>query len=279
MTTEFDFPRDSEFRGLLARQSGVNLTGAALELARDSYPALDFQPTLDWIAARADELRPLVLQSSSEREALSLVTQSLSIEYQITGSHSAYAEADGSFLHQIIEKRRGIPISLSVLYMAVCQGAGLDLCGVASPMHFLTRVESPEGPLFLDAFAGRRILTLAETVDWLTGLTTMPPHVIVRLLEPTDTRTIITRMLMNLKVLFTRQENWSAAWPVQQRLVALGPSRYADRRDLALIALKSNRPGIAVRLLLALLKSCPEDERELLESQLGNARQQVHRWN
>jgi regulator of sirC expression with transglutaminase-like and TPR domain len=279
MTTESNFARDPEFRGLLSRQPDVDLTRAALELARDSYPDLDFQPTLDWIAARADQLRPLVLRSSSEREALSLVAQSLSIEYQITGSHAAYAEADGSFLHRIIDKRRGIPISLSVLYMAVCQGVGIDLTGVASPMHFLTRVESPAGPLFLDAFAGRRILTLEETVEWLTGLTTMPTHVIVRLLEPTDTRTIITRMLTNLKVLFARQENWSAAWPVQQRLVALGPGRYADRRDLALIALKSDHPGMAVRLLEPLLKTCPDDERELLQSQLEVAKKQLHRWN
>ncbi len=279
MTTESDFSRDPEFRGLLSRRVGVDLTKAALELARDSYPELDFQPTLNWIAARANELRPLVLQSSSEREALSLVAQSLSIEYQITGSHSAYAEADGSFLHRVIEKRRGIPISLSVLYMAVCQGVGIDLCGVASPMHFLTRVDSFEGPLFLDAFAGQRILTLDETVEWLTGLTTMPTHVIVKSLEPTDTRTIITRMLMNLKVLFARQENWSAAWPVQQRIVALGPGRYGDRRDLALIALRSDRPGMAVRLLKSLLKTCPADERELLESQLEAAEKQVHRWN
>lgn len=279
MPTERDYSGDPEFRRLLSRQGNVDLARAALELARDSQPNLDFQPTLDWIAARGDELRPQVLQSASEREALDLVASTLSVEYQISGSHAAYADSDSSCLNRIIEKRCGIPISLSVLYIAVCRAAGIELRGVASPMHFLTRIESPDGPLFLDAFAGRRILTFGETVEWLSGLTTMSPSVISQSLEPTDTRTIITRMLTNLKVLYARQENWSAAWPVQQRLVALGPSRYADRRDLAFIAMKSDHPGMAVRLLKSLLTTCPEDERGLLESQLEAAQQQVHRWN
>lgn len=279
MTTECDFSKDTEFRRLLARDVNVDLTRAALELARDSHPDLDFQPTLDWIAARADELRPQILRSSSDRDALDLVARTISIKHQIAGSHSAYADADASCLNRVIEKRRGIPISLAVLYVSVCQSAGLELNGVASPMHFLSRAESPEGPLFLDAFAGRRILTYSETVSWLGKLTGLPHNTITRSLEPTDTRTIITRMLTNLKVLHARQENWAAAWPVQQRLVALDPVRYSERRDLALIALRSDRPGVAVRLLNSLLNSCPEDERELLESQIETAEQQIHRWN
>lgn len=279
MTTEFDFSQDTEFRRLLSRDANVDLTRAALEVARDAYPDLDFQPTLDWIAARGEELRPKILRASSDFEALDLVTHSLSIDHQITGSHAAYAEADSSFLHRIIDTGRGIPISLSVLYIAVCETAGIELNGVAAPMHFLTRIESPDGPLFLDAFAGRRILTFGETIEWLEELTRLPRHSIGRSLDPTDTRTIITRMLTNLKVLYARQENWSAAWPVQQRLVALDPTQYAERRDLALIAVRADRPGVAVRLLKSLLSGCPEDEHELLESQLETAEQQIHRWN
>ena len=279
MTTEFDFSQDTEFRRLLSRNVSVDLTRAALELARDAYPDLNFQPTLDWIAARADQLRPKVLRASSDFEALDLIAKSLSVDHQITGSHAAYADADSSFLHRIIETGRGIPISLSVLHIAVCEAVGIELNGVAAPMHFLTRVESPDGPLFLDAFAGRRILTFGETVEWLEELTRQPRNTIARALDPTDTRTIIARMLMNLKVLYARQENWSAAWPVQQRLVALDPTQYPERRDLALIAVRADRPGIAVRLLQSLLGGCPEDERELLESQLKAAQQQVHRWN
>ena len=279
MTSAFDFSHDKQFTRLVQRRSDVCLATVALELARDQSPHLNFQPTLDWIAARGDELRRRVMRTTSERETLEIVATVLADEYGITGSSDSYEEPDGSFLNRVIEQQRGIPISLSVLYLAVCDKAGIELSGVAAPMHFLTRIEALEGPLFLDAWAGRRILTEEETIDWLAGVSECPREIITRSLGPVDHRTIVLRMLTNLKFLYARQEDWLAAWPVQNRLLALNPTSYPERRDLALIALKADRPGVAIRFLKSLQQVCPAEERELLAVHLSDAERQLHRWN
>ena len=279
MTFAFDFSHDEHFTRLVERHPNVCLTTVALELARDRTPQLDFQASFDWINARGEELRRLVTRAATGRETLEAISATLAGEQGIHGSSESYDEPDGSFLNRVIELRRGIPISLAVLYMAVCKAAGIELSGVAAPMHFLTRIEAAEGPLFLDAWAGRRILTEEETVEWLSGLSACPRDIIERSLDPVDPRAIVTRMLTNLKVLYSRNENWVAAWPVQNRLLALNPTSYPERRDLALIALKVDRPGMAVRLLKSLKQVAPQEELELLAVHLSDAEQQLHRWN
>jgi regulator of sirC expression with transglutaminase-like and TPR domain len=279
MTFAFDFSHDEQFTRLVQRHSDVCLTTLALELARDRSPQLEFQPTLDWIAARGEELRRRVMRTTSERETLEVAAEMLAEQHGIIGASESYDEPDGSFLNRVIELRRGIPISLSVLYLAVSKAAGVELSGVAAPLHFLTRIEALEGPLFLDAWVGRRILTEVEAIDWLEGISACPREIIARSLGPVDTRTIVQRMLTNLKVLYARNEDWLAAWPVQNRLYALSPTSYSERRDLALVALKADRPGLAVKILKSLQQVCPPEERQLLTVHLSDAEQQLHRWN
>ena len=279
MSFDCDFSQDVQFQKLLARRSDVDLTGAALELARDAHPQLNFQTVRDWISSRAEEIHSLIVRADSDREALEILAQTIAVEHNIVGSSDAYQTASGSFLNEVIQTGRGIPISLSVLYMGVADQLGMELTGVAAPMHFLTRLETLEGPLFLDAFCGRRILTESEAVDWLHSISNVPESRIQRALSPTEPRQIIRRMLTNLKVLHARLQNWDAAWVVQNRLLALTPEQYSERRDLALVAVKSGRPGVAVRLLKSLLDSCPEDDREMLSQHLDEAGRQVAQWN
>lgn len=279
MSQDFDFSQDTEFRKLLDWRLDVDLTVAALELARDAYPSLDFSITQDWIKVRADELRPLIRKASSERESLEIAAKHLALTHGIVGSEAAYKDPDASFLNRIIDKKTGIPIALTVLHVAVCQQVGIDLQPVGAPRHFLSRILTPEGALFLDAFAGARILTEAATVEWLMTLTKMPRREITRSLQPAAPRAIISRMLNNLKVLYANDEKWDSVWKVQSRLSALNPSDYAERRDLAICAVKAQRCGAAIRLIKSLLKTCPEEDRPTLEQQLELAERELPQWN
>ncbi len=279
MSLEFDFSHDSEFNKLLAWRTDIDLIRAALELARDSYPQLDFSVVTKWIQDRVDELRPIVNRTVSERESLEMVAKHIAYEHGLMGDETAYTQPDGSFLQRVIETRQGIPISLSLLHMAVCQGLGIDLQGVGAPRHFLARLDTPEGPLFLDAYAGCRILTRDETLDWISELTDIPRRDVGRHLIPVGARQIIFRMLNNLKVIHAERLDWTGVWRVQSRITALSPSEYAERRDLALAATQADRAGLAIRLLKSLLNSCPENDREMLELHLKHAESIVHRWN
>ncbi|MEX0703003.1 MAG: transglutaminase-like domain-containing protein [Planctomycetales bacterium] len=279
MPTDSDFGCDTEFLKLLTRRIDVDLTLAALELARDAYPDLDFADTLAWIEARAMELAPAAAHAVDDREILQELARCLGEVHGIRGDASAYDDPDASFLHRVVETGRGIPISLSILYMAVAERLGIELKGVSAPMHFLTRYESIDGPLFIDASDGGRIMTRGECLAWLGSLTGLPAEDLRATLRPAHSREVVLRMLNNLKALYSRQENWPAAWMVQHRLTVLQPASYAARRDLALISLRAERPGSAIDLLRSCLGCCPPDEKESLQRQLSRAVAGVAQWN
>lgn len=278
MNSEVDFSRDEHFQRLLARKP-CSLTMINLEIARDAYPELDFAKTLDWFDQRRQELAGHFRGMHSEQEQLETLARSISMDHEVTGSEAAYRTADGSFLNRVIETGQGIPISLSLLYMEVAGQLGLTLSGVSSPLHFLTMAETVTGRLFLDAYSGGRLLTEEETVDWLCDLTRMRPDQVERSLLPADDRTIVIRILNNLCTLYASNEDWSSAWTVQNRLVAISPASYPLRRDLALIAFKAQHSATAARLLKSLLNTCPDEDREFLTSQLEQAQRDIPRWN
>lgn len=273
------FEQDVEFQKLLVRDSDVDLTVAALELARDATPDLDFSTVIRWINERASEVAGPLLAAKTELESLQELGRCLSQQHGIKGRPECYELADSSFLNRVIETKRGIPISLSVLYMAVAQKAGWSLEGVSSPRHFLTRYESSSGPLFVDAFGGGKVMNFAECVEWIEKQTGLSREAIVPTLGSASPRTIIIRMLNNLKALYVRQNNWHAATKVQRRLLALHPGSYDERRDYALISLKAENFGEAFNELSACLKECPPDERPVLEEQIAEARKRVAEWN
>lgn len=279
MLTDFDFANDAEFTKLLARRDDVELTTAALELARDAYPQLDFSVTQHWIGRRANEIASGILQAPNEEMALGLLAECLAGKHKLTGSREAYLQADGSYVNRVIETGRGIPISLSIIYMAVANQAGLGLHGVAAPGHFMTRYEAVDGPLFIDAFANGEVLNLDQMLLRVSLTTGFSEERALTVLEPASARTIIIRMLNNLKALYSQQENWNAAWKVQHRLTALQPSSYEERRDLGLLSMKANRPGSAVDILETCLKSASKGEAPAIEFQIAEARRQLSEWN
>ncbi|HVW00457.1 MAG TPA: transglutaminase-like domain-containing protein [Planctomycetaceae bacterium] len=279
MSLNSKYTYDGEFVKLLTRRTDIDLVLAALELARDAYPDLRFEQTFDWIDERAAELSSRIAGAKTERDALAALADCLSGRHGLQGDRDSYNHADSSYLHRVIERKRGIPISLSLLYMAVGARAGLPLHGVSSPGHFMVRYEAVDGPLFIDAFSRGEVLTHDECSARICRAMDLPGPLAESAFEPAPARTIVIRMLNNLKALHARQSNWQAAWLVQHRLSALHPSTYSEIRDLGLISLKANRPGMALDLLQSCRQRCPEDETEMLDQHVSEAERQLVRWN
>lgn len=279
MSVDFDFSRDAEFSRLLARRQDVDLTRLALELARDAQPTLDFDHTLTWIGKRADELRSHIVRVRSDRDILRELVRCLAGTHGLHGDKQAFERAECSYINRVIETGVGIPISLSVVYVAVAQAAGLDLTGVAAPMHFLTRFDTVQGPLFVDAFHSGQVLNYDDCLEWIESLSGLTSDEIERSLEPARPREVVIRMLNNLKALHVSQEEWERAWFVQRRLLALHTEALDHRRDLALIAIKTNRPGVAIDLLQTCLKDCSPGDRPMILSQLHVAEDNLSKWN
>lgn len=280
MRLDLAFPDDVEFERLLARQPDVDVLQVALEIARDAYPQLSFKHTLDWVYRRGDELADAVRVVESDRDLLQAIGRCLAGTHGLHGDREAFSRPESNYVHRVIETGVGIPISLSVVYLAVAERAGIDLTGVASPMHFLVRFDGAASTYFLDAFNQGRILRYNRCLDWLQQMTELPYDEIEPMMEPARPREIVVRMLNNLKSVYVQRDEWEPVWSVQRRLTALQPATYEQRRDLALVALKSNRLGFAVDLLEDCIQSAPDDEAaELMRHHRQIAEQLLSRWN
>lgn len=275
-----EFAGDEQFTRLLCREDdAVDLTVLALEIARDCTPGLDFRPTLDWIAERGEELAPRLARAAGDRELLRELSQCLAVEQGITGSDEAFDSADGSCLNRVIENRRGIPLSLCLLYRAVAARQQIELQGVCAPGHFLLRYDTFSQPLFVDAFRAGNVLSLSEVSDRLRTEEGLGRSDIRQALEAGSTRAIALRILANLKVVTAQNEEWKRCARIQSRLLALQPAAYHERRDWGLIQLKAGRPGPALSMLEQCLKTCPEDQRPALLEHAALARRQMTTWN
>ena len=279
MDVEPNYAEDVEFTKLIARRPDACLITAALELSRDVNPDVDFAAVHQWIACVADSVRAQVAQAKTDWDVARTFGQCIADERGVFGDLNAYEQASSSFLDRVIETKRGIPISLSLLYLGVAKEAGVELKDAPAPEHFMVQLASSEGTIYADPFDHGRLLEEDECLSWLFARTQIPRGAILRFMRPGDPRNIIIRMLNNLKYLYIRHADWDCAWKVQHRLSQLQPASYEQRRDLGVVALRSHRPGKAYDILRACLPSAPKNDREMLEGLINEANGSLVRWN
>jgi regulator of sirC expression with transglutaminase-like and TPR domain len=271
MTALQQFEKDEQFLRLVRREPDANLFVAALEIARDGQPDLDFQKPLQQLKQAVAELtRPIALAGDDENE-LRLLIEYLTGTLNLHGNYDNFETADSSYLNRVLETGRGIPISLSVIYMAVANELGIPLTGISAPSHFITQLQTDHGVLYIDPFRDGYIMDEEECVRWLQELTELPASDIRPSLKPATERQILIRMLNNLKAHFGGRDQWQSAWKVQRRLALLNAGSYREKRDLAILTLRAGRPGEAINHLEDCLTVCAPEEREVLKQHLNAA--------
>ena len=206
------FHQDEEFSKLLVGRRDVDLVVAALELARDADPELSFQPTLDWIQQRADQLTLKIASCADERAMLEQVVKCLSGEFGLKGDDDCFSRAESSYLPHVIATRRGLPITLSLLYCAVAERLGIALQMAPAPQHVVCRLQTDHAVLYVDPFTEGRVLSEAECLTWLSVRTQIAPETLLPTLKPAAPRVVIERMLLNLKNLYTRSRSSAIRW-------------------------------------------------------------------
>lgn len=256
----------------------VDLAAVALRLATDEYPKLDSQAYLARLDAMADRVRPLLTGRLQDRvAALSAV---LFEEEGFAGNTDDYYDPRNSYLNDVLDRKVGLPITLSVVAMAVGQRAGLEVVGVGLPGHFIAKaVEGGEEVLF-DPFHGGQILSPAGCEQLIEAVTGRPFTAIPELLDATPPGLIIARLLNNLRGIYARQEDWGRLTRTLGRLRQLDPRNPDLRRDLGVALVRAGRPGRAIDHLRGYLEMTPDapdaaDVRKLLSRAVG----EVARWN
>jgi regulator of sirC expression with transglutaminase-like and TPR domain len=224
---------------------------AGLLFAREcAYPELRPSDYLIQVQALAEAAgRALDPRASFHTRGLALA-QFLAQDAGFRGNNSDYGDPRNAYLNQVLDRRLGLPISLSVIFLEIGRRLRLPVAGVGLPGHFIVRVGGPEGPLYLDPFNGGRRVTLADCralVQSSTGLhqASFDPE----WLEPTPPRDIVARMLNNLRGFYVSVEDWALAVTILEHLRTLQPEESRHLRDLGLLHYRLGRFRRAAALL------------------------------
>jgi regulator of sirC expression with transglutaminase-like and TPR domain len=267
------------FGALVADDDSFPLTEAALALAQDAYPDLDLQATLAEIDELALRVRRRIPAGADVREQIATLNRCFFREFGFSANLNDYYDPDNSHLNAVLKRRRGIPISLAVLYLEIAGQLELPVQGVSFPGHFLLRASLPEGDAMLDPTTGRT-LSESDMVEMLEPYVAKAGDSVARalrmLLEPATRREIVARMLRNLKSIYLQTERWQRLLGIQQRLVILLPYSIEEVRDrgFAYARLDYLRPALE-DLELYLDERPDADDAEVVESQLQELRQRV----
>lgn len=238
------------FATLVAEDDGLNLLEAAISLAQDEHPQLDVQGVLAHVDGLARRLRGRIAADAAPPQRLRLLTRFFHGELGFAGNLNNYYAMDNSFIHRVVETRRGPPIALAVLLLELAEQAGLRAAGVAFPGHFLVKFKIGLGEVVIDPFTGDSLspARLDERLAVYRQGSGLPDDMELPLeffLRAATKRQILTRMLRNLKEVHRAAHDWPRLLAVQQRLVVLQPGDPAERRDRGLVLEAIGAPSAA----------------------------------
>jgi regulator of sirC expression with transglutaminase-like and TPR domain len=228
------------FSSLVQSDDHFPLLEAAVSLAQDEYPDLDVQQVLGDVDQLLARLKRRLPADAPALQRLRVLNQFFFHDLSFGGNVNDYYDPDNSYLNAVMRTRRGIPITLAVLWLELATGLGLNARGVSFPGHFMVKVNLPRGQVVIDPFSGQSLSReeLAERLEPFRQRGHTPDDFEVPLglyLNSTPPRDIITRMLRNLKDIHKTQEDLPRLLAVMDRLIVLQPEGWTEYRDRALV--------------------------------------------
>lgn len=258
--------------------SPYDLAELAFAVARDEYPNLDIEAELAELAGLAREVRARLEGGLEAR--VQILCRFLFHDLGFEGNARDYYDPRNSYLNEVLNRRTGLPITLSIITIAIGERAGLHLAGVGLPGHFIVKAMERGQEVYFDPFHGGRLLTLDECATLVEQVVGTRQEMTPELTSAVSTGYIIQRMLNNLKGVYLRQRDFGRAARIIRRLMQLCPDDRMQGRDLGAVLLQGGRAGQAIDFLARYLQSepPPEDARSVREL-LEQARGEVARWN
>ena len=221
----------------------IDLAHACLLIAQDAYPALEVDRYLGDIERMAMRLRSRLPNTGGAEERVAALNQFLFEDLGFRGNTEEYYDPRNSYLNDVLDRKVGIPISLSVVYMAVGRRVGLPLEGISFPGHFLVRLRLRAGVLVLDPFAAGAPQSETELRERLQRV--IPPGAtdnvpiselpLDQFIEPATNRQILARMLRNLKAIYRETDKPERMLEVLNRMLLVAPDSTAELRERGIV--------------------------------------------
>ena len=249
MQLSFNPPTPLEyFATLVQSDDNFPLLEAAVSIGHIQAPEMDVQGVLSQVDAWLVRLRRRVASDAAPLARLLALNQFFYKDLGFGGNLNDYYATGNSYIHALLESRRGIPISMAVLWLELAQGIGLTASGVSFPGHFLIKISLPMGQAVIDPLSGQSFS--GEKLSEMLEPYRLSPDFEVPMglyLQAAPAREILARMLRNLKEIFKSQKQWEQWLEVQERLVVLMPEAWTEYRDrgLAQAALGNHSQALA----------------------------------
>ena len=280
MRLNFDVPSPlAYFSSLVQSDEQFPLLEAAICLAQDEYPDLDVQQVLGDVDQLLARLKRRLPSDAPALQRLRLLNQFFFRDMSFGGNLNDYYDPDNSYISAVLKTRRGIPITLAVLWLELASGLGLQANGVAFPGHFMVKVNLPKGQVVMDPFTGQSLSReeLSERLEPLrhrSGLADdfeVPMGLYLQAAAPRD---IIARMLRNLKEIHQSQQDWARLIAVLDRMLLVNPRSWPDYRDRGLAWAAQGQPRRALSdLEIYLAHAFDALDRQAIEERVAEIRQ------
>jgi regulator of sirC expression with transglutaminase-like and TPR domain len=278
----FSVPSPLEyFSALVQNDDELPLFEAAISIAQDEYPELDIQQVLGDVDQLLARIKRRLADDATHVQKLRLLNQFFFRELSFGGNINHYHDPDNSFINVVLRTRRGIPVTLALIWLELAQGLGIPAAGVAFPGHFMIKVSLAKGQVVIDPFTGQslsreelseRLVPFQRDKQHAADQTELPLALFLHNAQPRD---ILMRVLGNLKEIHHAQNDWLRLSAVLDRMIVLQPEHWPSYRDRGLARAELSLHHLAVADLELYISHEPQAEDvELIAIRL----QSLRRW-
>jgi regulator of sirC expression with transglutaminase-like and TPR domain len=253
---DFSTARQRFYQETRQPDSQISLVKAALYIAQEEYPELDVEDYLARLNQMATELSERLPRTRYPLRMIQTINQYLFTNLGFRGNSDDYYDPRNSYLNQVIDRRTGIPITLSLVYLEIAQRIGFPMVGVGMPGHFLIRPVVEDMQVFVDPFSQGEILFEEDCRNRLQQVFKRPVELRPEFLATVSSAQFLIRMLSNLKAIYISRNEISKALTVIDRILLVAPSPI-DQRDRGILYYQSGRWTEASSDLEAYLSHLP----------------------
>lgn len=232
-----DFPlaRQAFYREIHQADDQIDLARAALYLAQEDYPELDVEEYLNALDTMAAELADQLPAEPYPLRIIRQINQYLFEDLKFVGNEGNYYDPRNSFLNEVLDRRTGIPITLSLVYLEVARRVDFPMVGIGMPGHFLIRPDREEMEIFVDPFHKGEILFLDDCKERIAKLFKAQMPFQPEFLNAIGPRHFLARMLGNLKLIYLDKGDAKRALAAIERILLLFPEAPMEMRDRGLL--------------------------------------------
>lgn len=270
----------SRFAEIVSRDDEeIDLAEAALLIAAEEYPALDVALYLIKLDSFGDLARERAADARNASDVIAALNATLFDQLGFRGNRENYYDPRNSYLNAVIDRRTGIPITLTVVYIEVARRIGFPVSGVGLPFHFIAKHESEAGDLFIDPFNAGRVLGLAGCAELATRMSGGKLNLRPEHLERATNKQILTRMLANLLGVNSAGDHRRALAAIE-RMLLINPDSTPHIRDRGLLLAAVGDVAEATQELERYLELAPAaPDADDIRKQIRSVRQRQARLN